>query len=384
MTNFIRTGKIYRTLSGKPEDVTQNLPSQTYLLRENTHGFYFEVADDFKQPEKIYGDCLKHSSRIINTFRCRKRNTGVMLVGEQGSGKTLLARQICIDSGMPTIIVNSPLCGDSFNSLLTSITQPCIILLDEFEKVYHRDLQEKLLSLLDGTFQSEKLFLFTSNDKWGLHQNLKNRPGRIHYLLEFSGVSEDFIREYCQDNLSDKSRISDVIDVSLKFDSFSFDMLAAIVQEMNMYNDSVKDLLRILNVRPEYSGRTVYSVKNLEFAGKQFNVDRTATVEVNVASNIFSVYANIFYDEGSLSNSEEVSIFGSDEADFHKFEELVISGVIRQEAKNSEEEESRCLRIRFYPEDIIKMEGSTIYYFNEDKFSVNLIKSNRRAGRFYL
>lgn len=377
MTNFIKNGKTFRTLSGTPEDVTQSLPAQVFLLKESQTGFYFEMADEFKQPEKIYGDCLKHSSRILNTFRDRKRNTGVMLVGEQGSGKTLLARQICTDSGLPTIIVNSPFYGDSFNSFLTSITQPCIILLDEFEKVYPREAQEKLLSLLDGTFQSEKLFLFTSNDKWSLHQNLKNRPGRIFYLLDFSGVGEDFIREYCQDNLNDKGRVNDVVDISLKFDPFSFDMLAAIVQEMNRYNEPVEDMLNILNVRTEYAGRTRYVIKNIFFAGKQFNTLEKKVVEVNSAVNGFNVYLKFYYEEGSLSESDERDIFESEDTDFDKLRELVISGVISNEAKG--DETYRYTRVYFYPEDVLRIEGTTVHYLTEDGVSVSLVKSNKRG-----
>lgn len=376
MTNFIKNGKTYRALSGTPEDVTQSLPAQVFLLKESQTGFYFEMADDFKQPEKIYGDCLKHSSRILNTFKDRKRNTGVMLVGEQGSGKTLLARQICIDSGLPTIIINSPFYGDSFNSFLTSVTQPCIVLLDEFEKVYPREAQEKLLSLLDGTFQSEKLFLFTSNDKWSLHQNLKNRPGRIFYLLDFSGMGEDFIREYCQDNLNDKGRVDDVLDISLKFDPFSFDMLAAIVQEINRYNEPVEDMLNILNVRTEYAGRTRYVVKNLFFAGKQFNSGERSVVEVNSTVNAFTVYLRTFFEEGSLSGSDEQTIFDSDEPDFDRLRELVISGAIGNEG----EDYGRCVRLRFYPEDLLKIEGTTVHYLTEDGVSVSLVKSNRKGN----
>jgi hypothetical protein len=222
-------------------------------------GFSLEEVEPFRMPDKVYGDCLRNADRIVNTFTRRDGNTGVLLTGEKGSGKTLLARQIAIQSGLPVIIVNSDHSGDNFNSFLSSITQPCIVFLDEFEKTYNRESQEKILTLLDGTYQSRKLFLLTSNDKFRIDNNMKNRPGRIFYLIEFGGLEEEFIVEYCRDNLKDQSYVPDVLRVSRLFDIFNFDLLAAIVEESNRYGENPKDLLGLLNAKPEYGGGVSYS-----------------------------------------------------------------------------------------------------------------------------
>ena len=125
--------------------------------------------------------------------------------------------------------------SDDFNSFLSAINQPSIVMFDEFEKVYDREGQEKILTLLDGTFQSQKLFLLTSNDKWKLDNNMKNQPGRIFYLMEFEGLDEDFIRQYCEDRLIDKSKTNQIVKISTLFDKFNFDMLTAFVEEVNRY-----------------------------------------------------------------------------------------------------------------------------------------------------
>ena len=260
MSHFIRSGNTFKVFPGNSLDIQESLPVGNYTVRFSPmDGFSLEQVEPFRMPGKVYGDCLRNADRIVNTFTKRDGNTGVLLTGEKGSGKTLLARQIAIQSGLPVIIINSDHSGDNFNSFLSSITQPCIVFLDEFEKTYNRESQEKILTLLDGTYQSRKLFLLTSNDKFRIDNNMKNRPGRIFYLIEFGGLEEEFIIEYCRDNLNDQSYLTDVVRVSRLFDIFNFDLLAAIVEESNRYGENPKDLLGLLNAKPEYGGEVSYS-----------------------------------------------------------------------------------------------------------------------------
>lgn len=258
MAKFFKSGNTFKVAPGDAVDIRDELPAGNYILKVNPMtGFFLEIAESFHMPSKIYGDCLKNCDRILNTFRSRDGNTGVLLVGEKGSGKTLLARQVSLSSSLPTIIINTDFSGDEFNSFLSSITQPTIILFDEFEKVYSTKDQEKILTLLDGTFQSKKLFLMTSNNKWSLDNNLKNRPGRIFYLIEFGGLDEAFIRQFCADRLDDKSRVDEVVKISTLFDEFNFDMLNSFVEEINRYGDDASDLVRILRGQPSGGGAEV-------------------------------------------------------------------------------------------------------------------------------
>jgi hypothetical protein len=94
-------------------DVHDKLPPGTYSVNySNCRSAYFlEIIDDFVLNGKIYGDVHKTSDRIISTFLERPRSTGVLLVGEKRSGKTLLIQYKSIDaakSGIPPIIVNQP------------------------------------------------------------------------------------------------------------------------------------------------------------------------------------------------------------------------------------------------------------------------------------
>ena len=264
MTYYIRNGNTFRPADEANLDLHQNLPADNYTVKVDQIGnLFLEVVDTFEMPKKVYGDALKNADRILNTYRNRTASTGVMLTGEKGSGKTLLAKMLSIqaaDLGIPTIVINSPMRGEQFNTFIQSIDQECIILFDEFEKVYDRDEQTEILTLLDGVYPTKKLFILTCNDKYRVDSYMKNRPGRIYYLLEFNGLDVEFIRQYCEDNLLNKRYIDTMCNISTIFDAFNFDMLKAMVEEMNRYDESPQDVLKIINVRQEFDEGGVFDV----------------------------------------------------------------------------------------------------------------------------
>lgn len=266
MTRFIKNGNAFTVASDESMDVRDMLPPGNYTVKEMPMGgpLYLEQIDSFNRPGKVYGDCLKNTDRVIRTFMDRPNATGVMLTGEKGSGKTLLTKNIAIElanQGIPTIVINAPWHGDKFNSFIQTIEQPCAILFDEFEKVYDRDEQEAILTLLDGVFPTKKLFLLTCNDKYRVDFHMRNRPGRVYYMMEFKGLDVNFIREYCDDNLKNRSHTEKVCSISTLFGQFNFDMLKALIEEMNRYDETPQEALRMLNAKPEFDGGAKYQVE---------------------------------------------------------------------------------------------------------------------------
>lgn len=264
MTYYLKSGNTFRVSSKEAMDLHETLPAGNYVIKADLMGnLYLEEIESFEISGKIYGDTLRHTERILSTFMDRAASTGVMLNGEKGSGKTLLAKNLsytAAKSGIPTIVINAAWHGDKFNALIQSIEQPCIVLFDEFEKVYDSDEQEQMLTLLDGVFPSKKLFVLTCNDKWRVDQHMRNRPGRIFYMIDFKGLSAEFIREYCEDRLNNKEHIDRMVQIAGTFDQFNFDMLKATVEEMNRYNETPQEALSILNAKPEYGGECKYKV----------------------------------------------------------------------------------------------------------------------------
>lgn len=263
---FLKSGNTYRVTKKEALDLTEKLPAGNYIIQKNemTGELFLEKIDSFQPIGKVYGDSLKNTGRIVNTFLDRPATTGVMLTGEKGSGKTLLTKNVCMalaEQDIPTIVINAPWCGDKFNNFIQSIEQPCAILFDEFEKTYDRDEQESILTLLDGVFPTKKLFLLTCNDKWRVDSHMRNRPGRIFYMLDFKGLDADFIREYCRDKLANQQYIESIVNVGSLFAEFNFDMLKALIEEMNRYNESPQDALSMLNAKPEFDSGTEYEIK---------------------------------------------------------------------------------------------------------------------------
>lgn len=265
MSYYFRKGNTYFQAAEKAVDLTDTLPTGTYTVKKdpNSGTLYFEIVDDLTIPAKRYGTLDKDAKRIINTFIDRPASTGVLLSGEKGSGKTLLAKTLSVflmEQNIVTIIINTALSGEDFNCFIQELKQPALILFDEFEKVYDREEQQEVLTLLDGVYPTKKLFVLTCNDKYRVDEHMKNRPGRLFYSMEFSGLEKDFIREYAEENLNDTAKLDGIITISALFPKFNFDMLKALVEEMNRYNESAQEAVRMLNTKPDTGHAARYKV----------------------------------------------------------------------------------------------------------------------------
>lgn len=266
MTYVIRMGSAYRMMSEQDIEVCEKLPAKNYTVKQNpmSKEYYLEPVDDFVMPKKLYGDTIKKAQRILNTFNSRPLSTGVHLDGVKGSGKTLLAKtlsHLAQQNGVASIVINQPFCGDEFNSFVQSIDVPAILIFDEFEKVYDYQTQNKILTLFDGVYPTKKLFVLTTNDSHAVNSFLKNRPGRIYYSFKFDTLAQEFIEEYCNDNLIDKTQTQSVLKYTSIFSFFNFDMLAAAVEEMNRYNEPLQEVLNYLNIVPENKASETYVVR---------------------------------------------------------------------------------------------------------------------------
>lgn len=310
MSYFLKNGTRFSVSSKQNLDLHELLPAGNYVLKfdQTTSSFYLDMMDAFTLPSKLYGNTNNYAQRIFNTFMDRPATTGVLLVGEKGSGKTLLSKKICLlayENEVPTIVINTPFNGDNFNKFLQTIEQPAIILFDEFEKVYSdtKD-QEAILTLLDGVFPSKKLFILTSNSKYKIDYNMKNRPGRIYYMMSFDGLEPNFVKEYCEDVLVNKSYTEQLCKLCTIFQSFNFDMLKAIVEEMNRYGESPQEVLKVLNAKPETEGEFTYKV---HFKPTQPDVD-LRTVQKTIHANPLMKDISLFFtsmDDGPSEDYKE-------------------------------------------------------------------------------
>lgn len=266
MSNYFRNGNMITVGDELKTTVLPKIPGGIYILKCSESGqHYIETIDTFTLPPKLYGDTTRHTKRIITTFMDRGGATGVLLSGEKGSGKTLLAKNVAIEAAkldIPTIVINDSYCGDAFNTFLQNIDQPTILLFDEFEKVYSKaEYQEAILTLMDGVFPTKKLFMLTCNNSFKINENMKNRPGRIYYMMNFEGLSPEFVREYGIDNLYNQDNLEDLVRIAGIFNEFNFDMLKAMVEEMNRYNETARQTIDLLNTKPEFETNRFYMIQ---------------------------------------------------------------------------------------------------------------------------
>lgn len=328
---FVKQGNCYMPSNGSSREIFDKLPGGIYLLKVHPMmGFYLEESPAFEIPKKLYGHHAADAERILSTFESRPSTTGVMLAGDKGTGKTLVAKIVCTQAaraGIPTLLVNEAFVGDPFNSFLTSFNQPIVLFLDEFEKVYDKEKQPALLTLMDGVFSGKRLFMLTTNDKWKVDSHMQNRPGRLYYMLEYAGVETEFIREYCEDKLENKEHIDSVCVLGTIFSEFNFDMLQAIVEEMNRYKEDAMQALKWLNCKITYARDDYFTVTlkrgDKVYTGKQLHNNGRWVGSPMTAENI-EVYYKI---NEPVAGQEEPDM---DEEDFDK------ADLVRMDVKTGE------------------------------------------------
>lgn len=375
-TVFLRNGTAYKPTDEADLDMHNQLPAGNFIVVEDplTERLYLQQVEDFTVPSKLYGNIEARARRVLNTYRDRTGSTGALFSGEKGSGKTQLARLIAVYAarlGIPCVIINQPWVGDEFNRLVQSISQECVFFFDEFEKVYDSQEQKQVLTLLDGVFPSKKLFLLTCNDKWLIDDHMRNRPGRIFYLLDFRGLDQDFIDQYCQDVLVNKSHIPTLKQIAQMFSEFNFDMLKAIVEEMNRYDESPEEALEMLNARPSTDNEGEYAIA-LEIDGVEYP-------------------RNLFYPstwEGSPMHEQEINVTFNGVPDGDGDDVAVSSpsaastGRPRRPGHSAPKRQTFTIRqshLRRFDAD----RGEFVYELSDDNVAVRFTRIRRSEAKFF-
>jgi hypothetical protein len=231
-------------------------------------------ADDFTLPNKIYDIDRNLKDMIKKSFNNYPNNLGVLLTGNKGQGKSLLAKELCKELKLPIIIINAPIDSSvSFVPFLNDIKQDYILFIDEFEKLfsvnsndskgdkkdYHS--QESFLSFMDGAInnkESKILFLLTTNEN--VNEFLINRPSRIKFLKEYNELSEELFNMLVDDKLKNKKFKQDLIDhVSLI--NLNIDLLLCIVDDINLFNKPFSSFMHYYNYKLENYAYEMFEIE---------------------------------------------------------------------------------------------------------------------------
>ena len=313
---WLQDGNVFSQGSATTVSHPEGLPKGIYEVKVSMTGFYLsKIAESFTFDYKLYGLNQKFIDYVLKTYENTTGNLGVLLDGIKGSGKTVVAKELCNHLQLPVILVQSM--GDSNDKLIkylsTTINFDCIFFFDEYEKEF-KDSSD-VLSFMDGTYNSiyRKVFLLTTNEL-KVDPNLLGRPSRIRYKKSFSNLSEEVTKEILNDILEDKTAIEKVIELTHSMNIITIDLIKAIATEINIHGvealPNIKETFNIEFSRFTYLYREVQirhcdlkftpeNINNILKAFYKFKEIKKKDWEKHTSEE------NKFYDEWSTKFSED-------------------------------------------------------------------------------
>ena len=297
---WLQDGNIFNQGSATTVSHPEGLPKGIYEVKLSMTGFYLsKIAESFTFDYKLYGLNQKFINYVLKTYENTTGNLGILLDGIKGTGKTVVAKELCNHLQLPVILVQS-MGSDTNDKLIkylsTAIDFDCIFFFDEYEKEF-KDSSD-VLSFMDGTYNSiyRRVFLLTTNEL-KVDSNLLGRPSRIRYKKSFGNLSEEVTREILNDILEDKTAIDKVIELTHSMNIITIDLIKAIATEINIHGaEALPDIKETFNI--EFS-KFSYLYKIIQV--RHYNVEFTPE---NI-KNLLQTYRN--YKELRKRDWEEYS-----------------------------------------------------------------------------
>lgn len=365
----------------------ETIPAGTYTVEYNPQNgqYYLLKSTPFTRPAKVYGEMASRNNKVINTYLAREgKNTGVLLSGTKGAGKTQLAKDVSLalgEMGIPTIIIQNCYTDGGFINFIKAIEDKALILFDEFEKVYaEREHQEAILTLLDGTGSYNKLYILTSNNR-NVSEFLRNRPSRIFYHFEYKKLAKQVMIELLNDKLVNKSYIPQFETLWEVAETISFDMIQCLIEELNRYpTQTFTETFRELNVEVEAREGNSFVVSEFTIDGKEVKFDDKALnrmTSFSFMAKYDTLRAYIFADEGTLEKelkAIDARVYDMDWDDEDEGTEVDVDG---EEVETPIKEIQYFLNLEFNKADTIVNSTSIVINreFGEHRLHVKFSKA---------
>lgn len=243
-----------------------SLDSGVYSIQEDNNGnIFLQVEPDF-ETIALSGESVNISSLVIDHYRATTNNFGILLQGTSGQGKTQTIKYICKTLNLPVIIVNKAFQGPEVKSVLDKVGCNCIVVFDEFEKVYNKqETSESLLGLFDGIDTEHRiLYVVSANEKRNVSQYFFGRPGRFLFNFMYESLNPEIGLEFI------KSRINIVNDKRLldylkSINNLSYDICDKITSLINIHGEEKfsanAKYFNVIPIKYEYEYEVYYNDK---------------------------------------------------------------------------------------------------------------------------
>ena len=240
---------IYK-IAGLPEKKNNQPSNPTSFTDSLGYGFVY-IGSEYKEPAKLYGNVIERSTYIWNNFVRNEASSGVLLTGQKGGGKTVLAKHlanIAISKGLKVFVVAEIKIDRKLISFISGLNN-CVIFIDEFYKVVGWQYQDDFLSLMSDK-NKKRLFILTENDLSNINRFILDRPERIRYHYEYSTLDPNVIKEFCKDYNVPEDFKNKLLKLNMSNRNFSFDHLHALVTEaISSGRWDIEWLIEIMNVK---------------------------------------------------------------------------------------------------------------------------------------
>lgn len=228
-------------------------PGKVYTLTHDRDLYmdYLVEDRDFEFPKTYYLNDKdnKFINKTIDTFnKTEKMTTGILLSGMKGSGKTLMAKKIAKESGLPIIVVDSKMGSDDIEPFFAKITTDVCVIFDEIDKYWNT---RYLLTFLDGVKPTcKKMVIATCNNEDEIDKYLNDRCSRIRYKKRFGGLSKDTVKGIIEDIIGDKDKSNAAAEyICSNVSVISYDNVIIFGEEIkNNPDDSFDDIIEFLNI----------------------------------------------------------------------------------------------------------------------------------------
>lgn len=228
------------------------LENKVYQMNIDKNGNLFLTEQPSFSCVELCGDSVNISDLVVSHYNKTKNNFGIMLQGISGMGKSQTIKHVCNKIGTPVVLINKNFEGSKIKEVIDNVNTDCIIVFDEFEKVYSKkEDSETLLSLFDGIDTGSRvMFIVSANEPRDLSKFFFGRPGRFVFNFNFKPLCSNdglsFIKQ--KTIINNEPRMLEYLE---NIDNLSYDICDKISQLINIHGEEVfAKNCRHFNVNP--------------------------------------------------------------------------------------------------------------------------------------